>query len=118
MNRYTTYPGNYCLTAIPISQGREYPPEEIYAWDKFFWDNFWAPSQAVGGVRVDTVYTDQIIGGQVNIWEGNSGHAIPKLRPRLPAVVERVWNYDAGVGYSSFKSRFEHTDSILTKLIN
>jgi hypothetical protein len=50
-------------------------------------------------------------------WEQKETIQISTLRPRLPAMAERIWNPNAGRDYTDFDARFRHADASLARIV-
>jgi len=81
-------------------------PETIYAWNVYLVKDKTLPP------------TDKMIGAQICCWEQGGEIQVPSLRPRLPAMCERVWNPDAGKTFEDFAGRLKATDRVLDRLLS
>jgi hypothetical protein len=95
----------------------EWPPEEIYAWDKFAFDHWYPQSEALGGVRVDAAHDSQIRGAIMCSWENEEAVEITRIRSRLAPFAEKLWNPESGRLFTDFEARFQHSDAVLEKLL-
>ncbi len=94
---------------------RCWPPQEIHAWDRFYWKHFLEGFPAFKGLRVEP--TPQVIGAQMCAWEQPADLELSSLRLRLPAMSERLWNPDSGKDYQDFAARLAITDRRLDQLL-
>ena len=58
-----------------------------------------------------------MIGAQICFWEQVYYQVIPLLRPRLPAMSERLWNQEAGKTFEDFQARFASVDRAVEKIL-
>ncbi|MCY2930631.1 MAG: family 20 glycosylhydrolase [Planctomycetota bacterium] len=96
-----------------VVNGQNFPPEYIYGWNHYRWENDWKPSKAFGK-PINVAPTPQVIGAQMCAWEQPELQELPSLRHRLAAMSERIWNPDAGRTFADFKDRLRATDAGLS----
>lgn len=106
-----------------VTVGKKWSEETIYSWNK---DRFmhWQPGLPVfedtGPNDPDlddhewrATYIgkeDQVMGGQMQVWEQPETSVLKIVTPRLPVLSERLWNQDlgdAGESYEDFDSRLQ-----------
>jgi len=61
---------------------------------------------------------DLVIGGMMQLWEGDGDSALPQLRSTAIPRHERVHSPDANKTYEDFDQRFKSTDQILDLLVH
>ena len=92
-------------------QGRAPLPEWIYAWNArqaSWWEN---------ATPIEIPADAPLHGAQICYWEQRYNQVIPILRPRVPALSERLWNPQLGKSFQDFKARSELTDRIIERII-
>ena len=94
---------------------RGWPPEQIYAWDRFTWRHFETASPAYQGLRIHEC--SSVLGAQMCAWEQREEREVDSLRLRLPALSERLWRGDAAFDFGDFARRLSRVDQILTHLL-
>ncbi len=99
-----------------VVNGRNWPPEHIYGWNLYRWESCWENSKAYGKPIV-VKPNCLVLGAQMCAWEQPENVELPSLRPRVPAMSERIWNPDAGRSFADFDQRFRVCDRLLDKLI-
>ena len=62
--------------------------------------------------------TGKLMGAQLCSWENSENIEIQSMRGRLALVAERAWNPRAGGDLTGFRTRLDHTDVILDKLVH
>jgi hexosaminidase len=105
---------NASWTPLYVVKKKVRPASEIYAWKMEQFKPHGAAPEASG---VIVPKSKLLIGAQLCAWEQPEEMEIPSLRGRVPAVMERIWNPDAGKEFSDFEKRFTETDKIFEKLI-
>ncbi|GAB4329543.1 MAG: hypothetical protein Kow00127_21880 [Bacteroidales bacterium] len=94
---------------------KKWSPAAIYGWNLWRWENWYPKVPSFHPIQLSR--TPSVIGAQMCAWEQSAGTEIPSLRKRLPALAERLWDTTA-VDFSGFSIRLNHTDSLVSQLIN
>lgn len=107
---------NTAWSPLYITRWLRFNPEMVYDWNAFRFGRF--PSDGFDFISWDVIEpTPLVLGAQVCNWEQTERYVIPSARKRVPAMVERVWNPEAGKTYADFEHRWRNTDRALSKLI-
>ena len=96
-----------------IVQAHNYAPrpDQIFAWKLTEF-----PSRQPGEKRVVSDRSS-VLGSMMCFWETWYEVILDVLRPRLPAMSERVWNPDTGRTFEDFQRRFASTDEIVKRIL-
>lgn len=81
---------NVSWQPLYVVNDRKWPPEAIYAWNLWRWEN-WLP-RAPSYTPIQLEPTPQVIGASMAAWDQPAERELPSLRRRLPSMSERVWN--------------------------
>jgi hexosaminidase len=102
----------YNIVNVPWTPSIYNTQKENYEWNKWSLNLSERPfdSRQFGMDR-------QIIGGSMVYWEKSASEAIPNLRTKTPARQERLYTPFAGKTFEDFEKRYNHTDRVLTKLL-
>jgi hexosaminidase len=104
---------NASWTPLYVVNANARPPEEIFAWRLTQFKPFGAkpadPGQIVPPSR-------NLLGAQMCAWEQPEASEMPSTRKRLPAMIERIWNPDAGRSYRDFERRLSACNRLLDLL--
>jgi len=106
---------NASWTPLYVVNKNVRPPEEIYAWDLHQFKPFGAKPADQG---IFTPAKEPVLGAQMCAWEQKQEIGLPSLRGRLPAMMERIWNPQAGKTYQDFEKRLAGTDHLLDLLLH
>jgi hexosaminidase len=90
-------------------------PRENYEW------NMWllgSQDRTPDQFKRGTPESDLVIGGMMQLWEGDGDSALPQLRSTAIPRHERVHSPDANKTYEDFDQRFKSTDQILDLLVH
>jgi hexosaminidase len=98
------------LYMVP-TQGRAPEPEWIYQWNDRQWGS-WGESSPI-----EASADAPVLGAQICFWEQRYNEVMPILRPRVPALSERLWNPQAQKTFQDFSNRTTHTDQLLERII-
>jgi hexosaminidase len=90
--------------------------EEIYKWNKQYFDVYYGNVTPTSGTFVSDAYADMILGGQLVAWENTEAVLIESMRQRIAAMSEKLWTPDAPWTFDDFSSRLLFTDGMLDKL--
>jgi hexosaminidase len=107
---------NTAWQPLYLVNDRDWSPEYILSWNMYRWEH-WLPQSAASGKGIDVPATPLVIGAQMCAWELPANIEIARLRQRLAAMSERVWDHKTQRTFADFMSRIENTDSKLTKLL-
>jgi hexosaminidase len=107
---------NTAWQPLYLVNDRAWSPEEILSWNMYRWEHWW-PQSAAYGKGIDLPPTPLVIGAQMCTWEQPANVEIARLRQRLAAMSERLWDHKTRRSFADFTSRIENTDSKLTKLL-
>lgn len=99
-----------------VGTWKSWPPESIYGWNMYRWEH-WLGKIKATRTPIVVKPTDLVLGAQVCAWGQTEVEELPSLRPRIPAISERIWNPDAGRSFADFNQRFGVCDRLLDKLI-
>ena len=118
----------------PLHRGRAvrmWSPETLYAWDA---DSFqhWEPGRPVyedrgpndpnkndGTWRASYINRkNQVLGGQMLLWEQPETYVISDLRERLPAFAARLWNPEAENDYDAFVIAQGLVDALIFPIVS
>lgn len=78
-------------------------PEDIYSWNMYLWKNHYRYCPSYIPIQLEP--NPKVIGGQMSIWEQMEQTEVPRLRHRLGAMSERIWNPTAGKSFKDFYKR-------------
>jgi hexosaminidase len=95
---------------------RMWSPEHIYGWNMYRWEHYWSESKACK-TPIVVQPNNLVLGAQLCAWEQPENAELPLLRPRVPAMSERLWNTNAGRTFADFNQRFGICDKLLDKMI-
>jgi len=121
-------------------ESRYNPPSNLAGLGYTLINAAWKPLYVVGSKRwpADYIYRDwnlrlwqhhidrtnvqldsgaAVLGAQMCAWEQSAGAELPSLRPRLPAMSERIWNPRAGRSYADFQRRRTACDALFGRLL-
>lgn len=98
-----------------VVNNRNWTPEEIYAWNPWFWHHFIDGFPAFNGIQLGP--EAKVKGAIMCAWEQPAELELPSLRRRLPAMAERVWNASYRGPFAEFAGRLDNSDSLLTRLL-
>lgn len=106
---------NASFKPLYVVNNRKWDADYIYTdWNIKRWEG-WAVESDFEGKEV-TDPNHQLIGATMCVWEQNQINQIHRLRERLPAMAEHLWNSRVG-GLADFRSRLEKSDQKLLKLL-
>lgn len=91
--------------------------EQIYNWNKQYYDKFYGNVTPTSGIYVPDDYTGKILGGQLTAWENTEAALFGAIRQRLAATSEKLWTPDCPWTYDDFYSRMLSTDGMLDALL-
>lgn len=94
---------------------KKWEPKTIYEWNVWRWENWFPKAPSIVPIQLEQ--TELIIGAQMCAWEQQEKVQVPSLRRRLPALNERIWNFEKTLSYEEFMQSMELKDQQLSLLI-
>ena len=90
------------------------PAHWIFQWDKSMFHGYQNyPMTWERTTFNPLVPSDQVVGGQMCSWEMLEWREIPRVRFRIPAFADRIWNAGNTNDYAHYETRYNSTDVLL-----
>ncbi len=107
---------NASFKPLYVVNNRKWDADYIYTdWNLKRWESWTNTGSSFVGVEVDDT-KKSLLGATMCVWEQNQINQVHRLRERLPAMAEHLWNTSAS-DLSDFRSRLADTDAKLSKLL-
>lgn len=90
-----------------IVPNRRWTVENIMGWNIYNWQHWWPKSVA----RLNPIHvqpTNQVMGAQLCVWEGNYYEQIECVKENLAALSERTWNLFRWDDEEEFRQKLNH----------
>ncbi len=109
-----------------VTPNTHWTPVEILDWNIYTWRHWWEKSIAS---RQDIVVPEDspIYGGQICAWgDGLVDHPscedavcteFALIRARIPALAEKTWNVHSTLTADAWSAAYQHTDTVLNRLL-
>lgn len=106
---------NATFKPLYVVNNRKWDPDYIYTqWNKQRWESWAGTGPKFQGSEVRS--NDRLIGASMSAWEQDQRNQVLRLRSRIPAMGERLWNQEAAA-VSNFQQRFARSNASFSNLL-
>lgn len=97
---------------------RKWDPAVIYRWNLYRWEN-WIPRMP-SFTPIQLEPSSMIVGASMSSWDQPQHVTLHSLRPRVPAMSERIWHRDsvAERSFDWFRATYALADSALQRVLS
>jgi len=104
---------NAAWKPLYVVGSKRWPTDYIYGdWNMRLWQHH------IDRTNIQLGPDAPVIGAQMCAWEQGAAAELPSIRPRLPAMSERIWNPGTDKSYADFERRMAACDSLLSKIMS